>query len=872
MGWLPNAAKIYRTLLFAYPAEFRHEYGTEMERFFEERLRSEPSGRVWLETLADLPLSAVSEHVSILLDDLRYCSRTLSKSPGFLLTSVLTLALGIGATTTVFSIVNAMLFRSMPYRDPERLVNIWTPNSHFVNIPEVPPSNADFNDWQRLSHSFSALTQWSFSDAGLVTGSGASPVRVASVAGNFFSTMGVSPELGRTIDDNDDRPGHEHVAVISDRLWREFFAADANVIGRDLPLSREKYTIVGVMPARFVYPHLTDLARSVGGPEHTDMWIPAALTPTQKAERVNRNKLAIGRLRPGVELKQAQAELARIEAGLGPEYPPALRGWTVLMRSFSDTAIGPVRSMVLLLSGAVLLVLLIACANVANLMLARAAGRSAEHGVRTALGAGRLRLVRLILTEAFLVSLAGGIFGTALVFAGVEVIARLNPGNIPGVADASPDGRVLLFAIGLSAVSAILFGCVPAFAASRVDVVAFLKQGGRSITVASGRFRRALIALEVALSVILLVGAGLLIRSYIGLEAVDKGFDESTVVASITLDRGFYARPDQQAAFVRRLIGETNKIPGVESAGAVNIFPLHPNEPHCALDVKSHPESPRGPVDCRSATPGYFPSAGIRLLQGRFFNNADDATRLSVAIVSQTFAGTWFHGREALGQQIRVGGPAQPWSTIVGVVADTRHSTLEEKPRPALYRPFWQAPVFQAELTVRSRLSASDAASMIRRALRRTDPAVPAIEIRTVGEIISAANARRRFETSILGGFAAFAVLLALVGVYGLTLYTVGQRTAEIGIRMAVGGSRTRVVRMIVAQNLAPVAGGLIAGLAAASGLTRLLTALLYDVQPFDPMTYLLVPGFMLLVALAACLIPAWKAARIDPLTALRYE
>jgi putative ABC transport system permease protein len=520
----------------------------------------------------------------------------------------------------------------------------------------------------------------------------------------------------------------------------------------------------------------------------------------------------------------------------------------------------------------VLLVLSIACANVASLMLARAAARSGELGVRAALGAGRSRLVRLILTEALLVSFVGGILGIALAFGGVSVLAKLNPGNIPGVADASPDARVLLFAIALSMVSGMLFGCVPAFVAPRVDVAAFLKHGGRSITGSSRRFRGALITFEVALSVILLVGAGLLIKSYIGLEGVDKGFDNSAVVASISLDRGFYKRPDQQAGFVRRLVGETSDLPGVESAGAVNIFPLNPNEPHCALDVRSHPESPRQPVDCRSVTPWYFQSAGIHLLRGRYFSDADDAAHPSAAIVSQSFAATWFAGQDAIGRQIRLGGDAQPWSTIVGVVGDTRHSTLEEDPRPAVYKPFPQAPTYQVDLIVRSRLPAADAAAMIRTALRRIDPTVPAMEIRTVAQMISAANARRRFETSILSGFAVFAIFLALVGIYGLTVYTVERRTAEIGVRMAVGGSGARIAGMVITQSLVPVVAGLTIGLAAASGLIRLLTAMLYDVSPFDPAAYLLVSVFTLFAAVAGCLFPARKAARIDPAIALRYE
>jgi putative ABC transport system permease protein len=373
--------------------------------------------------------------------------------------------------------------------------------------------------------------------------------------------------------------------------------------------------------------------------------------------------------------------------------------------------------------------------------------------------------------------------------------------------------------------------------------------------------------------VVLLVGAGLLIRSYIGLEATDKGFDQSTIVVSISLDRGFYARPAQQADFVRRLLDETDKLPGIETAGAVNMLPLEANEPHCALDVRSHPQSARPPsVDCRSATPGYFPSAGIRLLRGRSFEDSDDGSHPSVVLVNQVFADRWFSGRDALGQQVRLGGDSAPWSTVVGVVSDTRHAILEEQPRPSLYQPFWQAPRYQVDLTIRSHLPAGDAASAIRKALRRTDPAVPAVEIRTIGEMISAANARRRFETSILSGFAAFAVFLALVGVYGLTAYTVAQRTAEIGIRMAVGGSGWRIVGMVIGQNLVHVVIGLIIGLAASMGLYRFLATLLYQISPSDPTTYLVVVVFMLLVACAASMIPAWRAARIDPLLALRSD
>ena len=876
MVWRRNAIKLYRALLFVYPAEFRHEYGAEMERLFEDRLQSEPHVRVWLESVADIVWTAPREHAHVLAADLRYGARLLAKSPAFTGVALLAMALGIGASTAVFSLVNAVLIRSLPYGDAGRLVYVWTPNEMFQHTPipiplELTPSNADFYDWQKSSRSFSSLTMFFQKTLSLSGGGAPARVGVAKVTGNFFTTLESRPELGRMIDDEDDQPGRGQVAVIADGLWRSQFGGDPNVLGRSLRLNRDTYKVIGIMPKEFVYPRQADLPLGYADIKRTEVWIPLALTPREKEDRANshREGIVIGRLRPGSSIPQAQAEMAAIAARLDPLNPANDRGWKALVRSFVDTALGPLRPQMWLLLGAVALVLLIASGNVANLLLARAAGRIHEMGVRSALGAERARLIRQLLTESVLLAIGGGALGVLLAFAAIRVLVRFSPGDIPRIEATSIDGRVLLFTLGISLLTGLAFGIVPALSASRVRVTELLNQGGvRGAVGTANRFRHGLIVSEAALAVILLTGAGLLIRSYWRLEAVDPGFAPSTLTMNVALDARYDTAAKQDALF-RALFTQARALAGVRRIAAISHLPFSQHESASAVEVKGFANKENQWVDSWSATPGYFEAMKVPLLEGRYFEERDINGRPPVAIVNGAFEKRYFPGHRALGGQLRFGGdPPRPWMTIAGVVGDVRHSTLEEVPRPALYTPQTTA----GDVVIAVDGPTKPVITAIRSILRNLDPALALGKAATMNQLVAQANSRRRFETLLLGVFAASALFLALVGLYGLMAYAVKRRTAEIGLRMALGASRARVLRMVVGHGAQFVALGLALGLAGSLALTRLMTAWLYGVSPYDPVTLIGVPLCFLAVSLAACLIPAWKATRIDPVSALRHE
>lgn len=875
MAWRQSAVRIYRALLFAYPAEFRHEYGSEMAQLFEDRLHSEPALRVWLDTLPDLAFSAVKEHLHILAADLVYGARLIRKSPAFTLVALFAMALGIGATTAVFSLINAVLIRSLPYGGPERLVYIWMPNPRFKEIPlEMTPFKADFYAWQASQQSFSDLTMFNQQRFRMEEADRFQRVGGAVVAGNFFHTFETAPELGRAIETDDDQPSHQHVVDISDALWRSRFGGAANVLGKTLRLDREIYTIVGVMPPAFHYPHSADFPYSDSEIAATELWIPAGLTPHEKSEPMGTDCVAIGRLKPGVSLKQAQAEMSALEARLDPiNHPAEWRGFGALVRPFIDTAVGPVRPLLWLLLGAVSLVLLIACSNVANLLLARAAGRVHEMGLRTALGADRVRLVRQMLTEALLLAVAGGMLGLGIAYASLRLVIRLHPGDIPRLNETSLDARVLLFAIGASLLTGLAFGLLPALAASRVSVIGLLKQGGnKGIAGTSNGLRNGLIIAEVALSVILLAGAGLLIRSYLKVQAVDTGFAPSTFTVPLRLDER-YDSPQKIEAFFRNLTGQVASLPGVREAGLISALPLSHRESLNTLEIKGHAVRKDQMVNARSATVPYFQSMQIRLLEGRFFAGEEVAGHPAEFVVSQSFAKHFFAGEPAIGQQIHMGDdPAAPWHTVVGVIADVRHSSLEETPQPTVYQPFFRSAQNPAYLTVRAAVPEEQLVASIGKIVRSIDPTIAVEHAGTMAQLMSLATSARRFQTVALSVFAATAVFLALVGLYGLMAYAVRQRTAEIGIRIALGASPGRVLGMVVWKGLALVAIGLAIGLAGAAAVTRLGASWLFGVSAADPLTFLLVPLLILAVALLACLIPAWKATRIDPVSALRYD
>lgn len=871
MQWPQSRTRLFRALLYCYPAEFRREYGAEMEQLFADRLRSERGLPLWLETLADIAVSACKEHWHTLAADVSYGIRVLKGVPGFTTIALLVIALGIGATVSVFSVVNAVLLRSFPYGHPNRLVYLWSPNRNFKGVPdELGPTVPDFYEWKRLSHNFSAMALFNRVPMNFVRNGTANRVGAAVVTGTFFHTLEVSPQLGRAIDANDDRPGHERVAVISHAFWRSHFSASPNVLGRQIQLDRRSYTIIGVMPKDFGYPFDGDVPYESSEFKQTDVWLPAAYTPKQQTDRVNMtNGDAIARLRPGASAMTAQEELAAIESRVQPLYPEMWRGWTALVTPLIGTIVGPVEKMLWLLLGAVGIVLLIAISNLANLLLARSSARAHELGIRTALGAERSRIIRQLLTESLVLSFAGGALGIALAYAAVRLLTRLNPGGIPRFDSASVDGRVLFVAVLLSIGTGVLSGMAPAIAASKANVNDLLKQAGSRIAGGAHRGRFALIVVEVALSVILLTASGLLIRSYLELAAVHPNFSPATLTFQVALDDR-YNKPELRADFYRTFLEKLKHLPGVRAAGATSGIPLSHHESLTFAEIGGYGRA-KEMIENTTVTPGYRKAIGTPLLRGRDFDSQDVTYKPPVVIVNEKFAREYFHGRDALGGHVRIGiGDLSraPWATVVGVVANVRNTSLEQASKPLLMQPADNGDRFAIQCAISTEQVIREA----RAALHTLDPVLTLEDIRTMAARVKENNARRTFETTLLTGFAGIAVILALAGLYGLMAYTVKQRTAEIGVRLAIGSSRGRILMLFLAQGLRLTGYGLFIGLIGACALTHLVSGWLYGVKPTDPFTLAIVPLFVLAVACCACIIPAASATRIDPVQALRQE
>jgi putative ABC transport system permease protein len=866
----PNYRSFYRALLLAYPAEFREEYGAEMEQLAAER-STEP--RLWLTLLADVLRNAPREHLSILARDLSHSVRLFAKAPGFTATALLALALGIGAAVTIFTLIDAVLLRSLPFRDPQQLVYLWTPLPRYRELPkEMSPSFADVLAWRKTSRSFQRITAF---DQRVVTWyRGGESMRLggALVQGNFFQTLGTAPMLGRAIDDNDDRPGTERVAVVSYQFWNAQLNRDRAVIGKSIDLGHRTYRIVGVMPPDFAYPRANDFPFASTTERRTDLWVPLALDARQQANRLMSSNAAVGRLRPGVSLARAQTDMSAIEAALDPLNLPEMRGTESLLTPFIETAVGPVRPLMRLLAAAVVLVLLIACGNVANLLMARAVAREHEMGVRTAVGAPRTRLVRQVLTESALLSGVGGALGAALCFAAVRILGRLNPGDIPRFDEIAVDWRVLVFGLGISIVTGMVFGFMPALSASRFNIADLLREGaGRGVAGASSRFRRALVVADVALAVILLGGAMLFIRSYVYAQGEEKGFSASTLTMRLYADVQTPVPPPVIAGRWRTALERIGAIPGVAAVGGTTALPLSHRESLTTFKVEGYPNRPNQEADSRSVAGDFFSAMQIPLLGGRYLDSADAAASAvlppapGVVVVSGSFAKLYFPGRSAIGGRVQRG---NAWSTIVGVVADVRHSSLEMAPKPTIYGASW----FLESLAVRTTLPPETMVAAIRRELRAANTQFALTDIETMQQRISESGARRRFQTVLLGAFAAIAVFLALVGLYGLLSYGVRQRTAEIGVRMALGAARSGVVGLIVRDGLALTGTGLVIGLLGAAAAARAGAGLLYGIGAFDPVTFMAVPGMMLAGAAVACALPAWKASRVDPVQSLRHR
>ncbi|HTX76031.1 MAG TPA: ABC transporter permease [Terracidiphilus sp.] len=867
--------------------ELRDHIDHETEKYVRSGMPAEEARRKALLTLGGLDQvrqrtreSRGTGAVEHLRQDLRYGLRSLAKNRGFTAVFILTLALGIGSCTAIFSLMTAVIFPPLPYGNAGRLVYIYTPNPGFGQIPldAIPPDNADFADLKRENHSLSTMTGFQ-QERFRLNGNGVS-LGAAAVDADFFSTLQSSPVLGRAINADDNQPGHSGVAVISHSLWQQVFGSDPAVLGKPIQLGDKTYRVIGVMPAGFHYPHRTDLDDPDSHIAETDVWVPLALTPKQRADRALTDDYgyALGRLKDGVSVSQATTDLSAIMHQLDPLHEGIAfrQGWYAYLKPFMQTLEGSARPLLLLLMGAVLFVLLIACGNAANLLLARSAGRAHELGVRATLGAGRARLVRQMLTESLLLGLGGGLAGIVLSRIFLRLLLILDPGNIPRLQQASLDGRVLAFAIAVTFLTSILAGVLPAVSASQVNLVEFLKSGGqKGVARGRNRMRASLIVAQVATVVVLLAGAGLLVRSYINLMRVPVGFNASTLSMQLNLPES-YAKPEQRQAFYQRLLSQLGSTPGTLAAGAVVNLPFGDSKGMTTFWVEGYSNQPGQLVDGAFVTPDYFSAMGMPILRGRPFTQDDVSPAPKVVIVNQAFAQKYFAGRDPIGkwvsgdQPLASNKPIVSGSFVIGVVANERDWSVESPPQPQLFTPLRDPS--DAYVVIRSALPRKNAASSATAVLHRIDPGLTFSKIRTMHELVSEATARQRFQTVLLCIFAVMAMALALIGFYGLLAYSVNQRGAEMGVRIALGATRAHVIRLVLRQGLSLVSAGLALGLAAALGLTRLLASSLFGVSVLDPLTFIAVPALFLVATLAACLIPARRAARSDPIAVLRCE
>ncbi|MFL6236623.1 MAG: ADOP family duplicated permease [Thermoanaerobaculia bacterium] len=825
----------------------------EVRRRCREIGRQTTRGRRWTETAAELRQDAV------------FALRQLRKAPVFALIAVLTLALGVGATTAIFSLLHAVVLKPLPFPHPERIVQLWR-TEHGEDRSLSAASFLGF----REARSFSALAA-SWTSSFNLTGDGP-PERILGdrVSAGYFEAFGVKPELGRVFSAAEDRPGRDRVVVLSGRLWRERFAADPKVLGRSFRLNGIPYEVIGVLPASFEL-------RAVD----SRLWVPVAFTPEQAANFGNCYLRVTGRLRPGVSQAAAEAEVAAIGKRLEPLDQPSRRGQGTRLEPFRDRLLGGYRRRLLILLGAVGCVLLIACVNVANLLLARGGVRAREIAVRAALGAGRGRIVRQLLTESLVLGLAGGVAGLGLAYAGVRFLKAISPAGVPRLATAGIDGVALAFALGLALAASLLFGLVPALRTARPDLQSMLKEGGRAVSSPRDRVRTGLLVAEVALALVLLAGAGLLIRSAVRLQEVEVGFDPSGLLtAQLSLPYADYPAPDRAVRTVLEAVGRAARIPGVAAAAAASILPLSRSNSASTLDVDGLdvPEEGRLIGNTRQVTPGYFATLRIPLLRGRGFTARDRAGAPYVAVVNRKLARLAWGSEEVLGKRLAYWrddkGPV--WMEVVGVAGDIRQGDLADETRPEVYLPLEQANSdllgeheLSVALVVRAAGDPAPVAGEVRRAVLAADPRLPVFDLLTMEEIRFSLSATTRFNMLLLTALGVIGLLLAVVGIYGVIAYFVSQRTQEIGVRMALGATEGRVLSLVVWQAMRPVLLGLAVGLAGAAAAGRALAGLLFGVSATDPATF---AGVVLVLASAALLaswLPAKRAARVEPTRAL---